>query len=169
MLYVACPFVGKLSKAQEEIIMSEGLDVIVVDDDPGVCRVITETIERFYTWGEVIAFTDTDQAISYCQNRETGVAIFVLDVFMGEKTAFIFLDAIADKFPMAAEDTIIITGNASDDVVNMCVASDITCLLEKPIRSYALQLAVRAIVAKYIKFAKKLLKDPVLAQSVASI
>ncbi len=149
--------------------MSEGLDVIVVDDDPGVCQVITEIIERFYAWGEVIPFTDPDQAISYCQNRETGVAIFVLDVFLGEKTAFIFLDSIADKFPMAGVDSIIITGNASDDVVNMCVASDITCLLEKPIRSYALQLAVRAIVAKYIKFAKKLLKDPVLAESVAGI
>ena len=66
--------------------MSEGLDVIVVDDDPGVCQVITEIIERFYAWGEVIAFTDTDQAISYCQNRETGVAIFVLDVFLGSSS-----------------------------------------------------------------------------------
>ena len=50
----------------------------------------------------------------------------------------------------------------------MCVASDITYLLEKPIRAYALQLAVRAIVTKYLKFAKRLLDDPVLAGNVAS-
>jgi len=67
---------------------------------------------------------------------------------------------------MAHQDTIIITGNANDEVVKMCVASDITYLLEKPIRPYALQLAIRAIVSKYVKFAKKLLQDPLFAKSV---
>jgi len=61
------------------------------------------------------------------------------------------------------------TGNANDEVVDMCISSDITYLLEKPIRSYALKLAVRAIVAKYAKFAKKLLLDPVLADHVTRI
>jgi DNA-binding NarL/FixJ family response regulator len=146
--------------------MSSGLDLIIVDDDPAVCKALSSVIERFYTWGEVLGFTDSEEAIDYFMNQEAGVAIFVLDVFMGELTGFSFLDAIADKFPMAYEDTIIITGNASNDVVNMCVASDITYLLEKPVKSYALQLAIRAIVAKYIKFAKKLLQDPVLAESI---
>jgi hypothetical protein len=68
---------------------------------------------------------------------------------------------------MAHEDAVIITGNASDEVVDMCVAYDITHLLEKPVRTYALQLAVRSIVNKYIKFAKKLLQDPELAEDVS--
>jgi len=147
--------------------MAEGLDVIVVDDDPAVCEVVSEIIRRFYTWGDVLAFTDADEAAAYCRNRDTEVAIFVLDVFLGGKSGFYFLDSITDKFPMAHEDTIIITGNASDDVVNMCVASDITYLLEKPIKPYALQLAIRAIVAKYLKFAKRVLRDPAFAESVA--
>ena len=46
------------------------------------------------------------------------------------------------------------------------VIPDITYLLEKPIKSYALQLSVRAIVAKYIRFAKKLLRNPVIAESI---
>jgi DNA-binding NtrC family response regulator len=146
--------------------MSNSLDVIIVDDDPDVCRVLSDIIKRFYTWGDVFAFTDTDEAVLYCHSRDTGVAVFVLDVFMGNRTGFSFLDAVAEKFPMAHEDAIIITGNASDDVVNMCVASDITHLLEKPIRAYALQLAVRSVVSKYIKFAKKLLQDPLLAESI---
>jgi CheY-like chemotaxis protein len=126
-------------------------------------------IERFYSWGAVIAFSDPMEAVSYCQSQETGVAIFVLDVFLEHTTGFNFLDAVVNKFPMAPEDTIIITGNASDDVVNMCVASDITYLLEKPIKPYALQFAVRAIVAKYIRFAKRLLVDPLFAESVARV
>ncbi len=146
--------------------MSHGLDLIIVDDDPAVCKSISSTVERFYTWGEVVAFTDSELAITHCMGQEAGVAIFVLDVFMGERTGFSFLDAITEKYPMAYDDTIIVTGNASDDVVNMCIASDITYLLEKPIKAYALQLAVRAIVAKYIKFAKKLLQDPALAESI---
>ncbi len=147
--------------------MSDSLDVIIVDDEPVVCAVITEIIKSFYTWGDVISFTDVDAAVTHCRQKKAGVAIFILDVFMGNETGFGFLDAIADKFPMAYEDTIIMTGNASEDVVNMCIASDITYLIEKPIRTYSLHLAVRAIVAKYIRFAKRLVEDPVLAQTVS--
>ena len=148
--------------------MAEGLPVIIVDDDPAVCEVISELVKTFYVWGDIVIFTDSDKALSYCRDQEVGVAIFILDVFLGKRTGFSFLDAILPKYPMAHQDTIIITGDASDEVVDMCIASDITYLLEKPIRPYALQLAVRAIVSKYIKFAKKLLLDPTLAEYVAN-
>jgi len=147
--------------------MTDGLDVIIMDDDPEVCEVLSEIVKRFYTWGEVIIFTDIQEAISYCRETVAGVAIFILDVFMKEMTGFNFLDHITEKYPMAHEDTIMITGFASDDVVNTCIASDINYLLEKPIRPYALQLAVRAIVNKYIRFAKKLLADPDFAGNVS--
>jgi CheY-like chemotaxis protein len=146
--------------------MSEGLDVIVVDDDPEVCELISSTIKRFYTWGKVISFTDSETATNYCLERDIGVAIFVVDVFLGGASGFFFLDAIEKKFPTGHSDAIIITGNASDDIVNMCVASDVNHLLEKPIRPYALQLAVRAIAEKYLKFAKKLFQDPEYAKSL---
>jgi response regulator of citrate/malate metabolism len=149
--------------------MAVGLNVIIVDDDPAVCEVISQLINRFYTWGEVLAFTSSEEAMAYCLGQQTGVAIFVLDVYLGNKNAFGFLDGIRGRFPMAPQDTIIITGNASNDVVNMCVASDISYLLEKPVKPYALQLAIRAIVAKYLKFAKRLLEDPLLAASVAMV
>ncbi|RLB05367.1 MAG: response regulator [Deltaproteobacteria bacterium] len=147
--------------------MSDGLDVIIVDDEPSLCEVIAETIRRFYTWGDIITFTKADEAISYCLGRDAGIAIFIIDVFLGEKSGFSFLDAIEKKFPTAHQDTIMITGYASDDVVDMCVASDVHHLLEKPIKPYELQLAVRALVAKYMKFAKKLLRDPAFAEIVA--
>ena len=148
--------------------MPEGLDVIIIDDDPVVCEVLSEIVKRFYTWGNVISYSNVDKAIEYCLGRETGVAIFIVDIFLGGKSGFFFLDLIREKFPTAHEDTIIITGNANDDVVNMCVASDVNHLLEKPVRPYALQLAVRSITSKYLKFAKKLLQDPDFAQNVAS-
>ena len=148
--------------------MADGLDVIIVDDDEDVCEVITETVRRFYVWGDVIAFTDVDAAIEYCLEREVGVAIFIVDIFLGGKSGFLFLDTIAERFPTVYEDTILITGNASDDVVNMCVASEVHHLLEKPVRPYALQLAVRALTSKYLKFAKKLLQDPAFARNIAN-
>jgi response regulator of citrate/malate metabolism len=148
--------------------MPSGLNVIIVDDDPAVCEVISETIKEFYQWGEVFAFSDPDEALVFCKNQETGVAIFVMDVFIGDRIGFNFLDAILDKFPMAYQDAIVITGNASEDVVDICLASDITYLLEKPVKRYALQLAVRSIVSKYVKFARRLMEDPVFAECVAS-
>ncbi len=149
--------------------MAEGLDVIIVDDDLSVCELITTIVKRFYTWGDVYSFTNTDEAIAFCSSRDIGVAIFVVDVFLGGVSGFYFLDAIENRFPTAHSDAIIITGNASDDIVNMCIASDVNHLLEKPVKPYALQLAVRAIAEKYLKFAKKLFQDPDFAKNVSDI
>jgi len=149
--------------------MAEGLDVIIVDDDPNVCELISTIVKRFYTWGDVIPFSNSEEAIKFCLDRDIGVAIFIVDVFLGGVSGFYFLDAIEDKFPTAHSDAIIITGNASDDIVNMCIASDVNHLLEKPVKPYALQLAVRAIAEKYLKFAKKLFQDPDFAKSVSDI
>jgi response regulator of citrate/malate metabolism len=149
--------------------MSEGLDVIIVDDDPNVCEVLSEIINRFYVWGDVFVFTSIDEAVEYCLLRSSGIAIFVVDVFLGEKTGFMFLDMIAHKYSSAPEDTVMITGDASDDVVNTCVASGVNHLLEKPVRAYALQLAVRSIITKYLNFAKKLLEDTAFLQQCSRI
>jgi response regulator of citrate/malate metabolism len=146
--------------------MSDSLDIIIVDDDPDVCDIITRVVNRFYIWGQVRSFTDAGEAVAFCRRQGSSVAIFILDVYMGDETGFGFLEAIVDQYPLAYQDCIIVTGKADEDVVNMCLASDITYLIEKPIRAYTLQLAVRAIVAKYIKFAKRILQDPVLAEFV---
>ncbi len=132
--------------------MSDGLDVIVLDDDPGISQVLKELIETFYSWGDVVCFSNADKAIDSCLKR-----------------GFFFLDSIENKFPSVHEDAIMISGKASEDVVDMCLASNVTYLLEKPVKPYALQLAVRAITAKYLNFAKKLLRDPSLAQSISRL
>ena len=63
----------------KEKMMSDGLDVIIVDDDQSVCKVIASIIKKFYSWGNIVTFSDVDEAISYCLNREIGVAIFIVD------------------------------------------------------------------------------------------
>ena len=149
--------------------MSDGLDVIVLDDDPGISEVIAELIDSFYTWGRVHCFSNPEEAITFCLDRDIGVAIFVVDVFLDGLSGFYFLDAIEGTYPTAYVDSIMISGNASDDVVNMCLASNVNYLLEKPLKPYALQLAVRAITAKYLDFAKKLLQDQRFAENVARL
>ncbi len=139
--------------------MSDGLDVIIVDDDPDICNILAQIVNRFYTWGNVFVFSDVNEATFYCLNRERNIAIFIVDVFHTEKSGFFFLDEISEKFSSVYDDTIMITGKASDQIVDMCVASNINHLLEKPIRESALQLAVRAIVSKYTRFASRLLNN----------
>lgn len=147
--------------------MSNGLDIIIVDDDQIVCQLLEDIVNRFYVWGEVVTFSDSDEALLYCMSRESSLAIFIVDIFLKGQSGFLFLDAVSEKYPAAHEDAVIITGNASDDIVNMCIASDVNHLLEKPIRPFALQLAVRSITSKYLKFAKKLLHNPSFADTVA--
>ena len=149
--------------------MPNELDVIIVDDVPSVCQVTAKMVRHFYQWGEVLHFVDIDEAVSYCLRREVGVGIFIVDVFLGPESGFWFLDQIKPTFPVAHEDAIIITGQASDEIVNQCIESDITHLIEKPIQFYALQLAVRAIVQKYIAFAKRLLNDPSFAANISKL
>jgi response regulator of citrate/malate metabolism len=149
--------------------MSDGLDVLIIDDEKEVCDILSSHIEKFYTWGDVTTCTDVERALSYCRSRPGSIMIFVLDVFVGDSNGFLFLDAIAEKYPNAYHDTIMITGNANDDVVDMCVASGVNHLLEKPVKPYALQLAVRSIVSKYLKFAKMLLNDPDFAENIERI
>jgi DNA-binding NarL/FixJ family response regulator len=149
--------------------MADGLDVVVLDDDPGISRVLKELIESFYSWGKVIAFSDAEKAIQWCLDREVGLGIFVVDVFLKGMSGFFFLETIESKFPSAHQDAIVISGKASDDIVDMCLASNVTYLLEKPVKPYALQLAVRAVTSKYLDFAKKLLRDPSLARSISRL
>ena len=149
--------------------MSDGLDLIIVDDEQHVCEVLSETISKFYNWGEVLTFNDYESASDYCLARDRGLMVFVLDVFVGDSNGFAFLDTIAEKYPNAQSDTVMISGMASDDVVDMCLATGVNHLLEKPVRNYALQLAVRAIVMKYLKFAKKLLSDTEFAELIDRI
>jgi DNA-binding NtrC family response regulator len=149
--------------------MSDNLDVIVLDDDPQMCSLIAEILKGFYVWGDVHSFTNFNEALAFCKKKKLGVAIFILDVYLDKKTAFDFLDQISGQCAWASEDTVIITGNASDDIVNMCIASNIHYLIEKPMKAYTLKLAVRAIVGKYLRFAKRLLGDSDYADSVAKI
>jgi DNA-binding NarL/FixJ family response regulator len=130
---------------------------------------VTDTVQSFYAWGEVRSFSDPDEAILYCLSSSVGVAIFIVDVFLGGNSGFSFLDAVEKKYPSVHKDAIVVTGNASEDVVNMCMASNVNYLLEKPLRPFALQFAVRAIAEKYISFAKRLMEDQAFASSVASL
>ena len=149
--------------------MGQGLDVIILDDDEHSCDVVQKLVQSFYTWGQVHAFTDFLEARTYCFNRESGLAVFVLDVFLGEQTAFDFIEAIKVHYPLAAEDTVIITGQADEDIVDMCMAQGINHLLEKPVRRFAFQFAIRAIAGKYLRFAKQLMQDPDLATAVEGL
>jgi hypothetical protein len=49
------------------------------------------------------------------------------------------------------------------------VASRINHLLEKPAKAYTLQLGIRAIVEKYLKFAKRLMKNSEFSDIVADL
>jgi response regulator of citrate/malate metabolism len=149
--------------------MSEGLSVMVLDNDPAVSHVLKEMIEQFYSWGNVVAFSRAEAAMDWCFKQDVGLGIFVVDVFLKGMSGFLFLDSIEHKFPSAHQDAILISSKASEDVVDMCLASRVNYLLDKPVQPYALQFAVRAITAKYLDYAKRLMHHPAVAKSVSRL
>jgi DNA-binding NtrC family response regulator len=147
--------------------MAYSLDVVVLDDQPEVCEVLSDMLRGFYTWGEIRSFTDPYAAKEHCMAAGSSLAVFVVDVFLEEGlTAFDFLGSLGPKFPMAFQDSIIITGRASEEVVDLCMREEVAFLLEKPVEMYALRFAVRSIVSRYHKFARRIMRDPVFAQDV---
>jgi len=70
--------------------------------------------------------------MAWCLEREVGLSIFHRGCLSQGMSGFFFLDSIEPKFPSVHEDAIIISGRASEDVVDMCLASNVTYLLEKP-------------------------------------
>ena len=134
--------------------MADGLDVIIVDDDPSVCKILSRIITGFYAWGEVLSFTDVDEAISQCLHRDIGIPVFVIDVFLGEKSGFYFLDTIEEVLTS-------FKAGRLKQVINH--------LLEKPVKAYALQFGIRAVAEKYLKFARKLMKNSEFADTVAGL
>ena len=142
--------------------VTKGFDIIILDDEPIICESISNILRSFYTWGDIHPFTEMNEAISHVFVRDVCIGIFIVDVFLEERMGFQFLDAVRPKNPMIYKDAVMITGNASDDVVDMCLASGINYLLEKPIRPYELQFTVRSVIDKYVRVAMKLNKihDP---------
>jgi hypothetical protein len=43
--------------------MSDGLDIIIVDDDLSVCKMMSEIIRGFYSWADIIGFNDVNEAL----------------------------------------------------------------------------------------------------------
>ncbi len=152
-----------------ELVSTINVDAIVLDDDEQVCEYLEKLIRKFYVWGKVYAFSDVDEAVNFCFSRDSNLAVFVLDVYLGGKTAFDFLAEINHQYPMAADDTIIISGKADQEVVESCMEARVNHLLEKPIRPWDFQFAVRAIVSKYQRFAPRLLNDPEYAASLVPL
>lgn len=154
-----------IEKREKEETVVDGLDVVIIDDNPRVCEIVAHTINRFYTWGNVFVFSDEEEAIFYCMNREPNLAIFIVNAFLNRKSGFNLLDILSQKYPSIYEDAIITTTEANDEIVDTCIASNISYLLEIPIQPHLVQFAVRAIVSKYVKFAERLINDPDFTQS----
>ena len=52
------------SCSRKALTQSEETGVIIVDDDSSVNKTLSEMISRFYSWGDIISFTDALKAVS---------------------------------------------------------------------------------------------------------
>ena len=144
--------------------MARGIDIIILDEEPIICESISTILRGFYTWGDIYSFTRIDEAISHVFLRDVCIGIFIVDVYLEERNGFQFLEAIKTKNPMVCNDAVMMTENASDAVVDKCLASRINNLLEKPIKPYELQFTIRSVIEKYVRVAKEVyeIPDPIL-------
>ena len=147
----------------------EALDVIILDHNRVVAEMLRQMVERFYSWGRVHAVTTLSEARRFCLERDSRVAIFILDVYLENETGLSFVESLVSEYPLAAEDTVAVAGVANDEIVEKCLELGISHLLEKPVSRHGLELAVRSVVAKYTNLLKILSEDPDLEELVKGI
>ena len=119
------------------------LRVLVVDDDPSVCDVITELLNP--TGCEVVPISDTDEAISKLRAKET-FHVLILDLKMPSMDGLTFLRLVR-KFDQDIA-VIILTGFPSLQTATDAIEYDVSAYMQKPFAAEDLKATVDRVARK---------------------
>ena len=145
--------------------------ILMIDDDPEFVDATSNLLDaKGY---EVVSAPNGKEGLEKAQKNKPN--LILLDVMMTTKSeGFDVAREMHKDKSLRNTPVIMITGVRKEMNLPFGFEPDETWLpvervLEKPVKPYALQLAVRAIAEKYLNFAKKLFQDPDFARSVSSI
>jgi two-component system, NtrC family, response regulator AtoC len=120
---------------------NSGSDILVVEDDPAIRRLVTMVLKR--EGFEVDVAADGLEAVLKLGVREYGV--IVLDLMMPNLDGFTFLSTIAENEPRQLR-KVIVTSAASPTVIRERMRGTPFAVLPKPFDISELVLRVRACI-----------------------
>ena len=129
--------------------MHDGLDVIIVDDDPGVCQVISEIIKSFYVWGDVFTFTDVDDASDGTEAleklREKRYGLVISDWNMEPMTGYELLKEVRADEELNRTPFIMITAESNTENVIAAKKAGVSNYIVEPSNAGTLKAKIAAV------------------------
>jgi DNA-binding response OmpR family regulator len=124
----------------EEVMRSERLRVLVVDDEPAICKAIVTYLQR--SGYEVLSTQSGDIAISIMQREH--VDILLVDLRIPDTRGDVVFESGAAHQPQLRQQTVFMTGDLSErgmDLVTWCKCP----LLHKPFELSAMLAMVNSV------------------------
>ena len=113
-------------------------DILVVDDQPSVCREVTEFLKNIYT---VHAFTSGEDALEFLSGNP--IDLVLLDYDMPGMTGYQVLMSIRLNKALEHLPVVFLTGETNDRMRDEMIGRGATDYLCKPVSSAALHECVR--------------------------
>jgi CheY-like chemotaxis protein len=119
------------------------LHVLIVDDNPEIRSLIKATLgETFYTLGEA---ANGEQAFDYLDQRDLPDFV-ILDLAMPGISGFDVLSDIKNNPETAHIQVIVLSANASDDIINQSMGMGAKAVIAKPFSPLELLQLIESVI-----------------------
>jgi DNA-binding NtrC family response regulator len=131
-----------MDQTQEEIMSPDKLRILVLDDEPIVCKRLKPALEKLGY--EVDTFTQSPEAM--LQVQRTNYDIIIADLKMKEIDGMRFLDEVKKQHPQT--EVIVITGFATMETAKQSFRKGVFDFIAKPFKLGEIQEVVNRAAAK---------------------
>jgi two-component system, chemotaxis family, response regulator Rcp1 len=138
---------------------SRRADILLVEDNPGDIRLITEALEETDIRPSVYIVRDGIEAMQFLRNeppfeRTPMPDIILLDLNLPRKDGKDVLKEIKSDPDLAITPVIVLSGSDAPQDVAVCYALHANCYVVKPRDLYGMNETVRSIVAFWLRTAR---------------
>lgn len=122
------------------------IDCLIIDDDPGICRVLQAYCENLGTFRHIIVANDGQLGSNKLRNQKFG--LILLDVNMPKKNGIDVLGDFDKDQPNSLDDVVIVSGELNKDKISSILSTGIKSFIIKPFKEAQFQEKVLPILKK---------------------
>ncbi len=118
--------------------IGNALRVLVVDDEPVICQVLSEYLSM-QGW-QVVNFSDTEEALQYCTTNMASFDCAILDIIMPVMSGIELYDALRELNPDLP--VLFLSGYSEGIAMNEAYKDNVIDFIQKPVKLEAVYLAI---------------------------
>ncbi|PIK15540.1 response regulator [Halobacteriovorax sp. JY17] len=128
------------------------IDCLIIDDDPGICRVLKAYCENLGVFRNIIVANDGVAGCNKLRNQKFGLVL--LDINMPKKNGIDVLLDFGKDHLNGFDDVVIVSGELDKDKITAIMSAGIKSFLIKPFTEAQFQEKVLPIIKKNLQVTK---------------